>query len=463
MRSILVFVAACSLLIACGQERTPTPAETASTAEKAQLYTCPMHPNVIQKEPGSCPICGMELEPVRAAASQPPAAAKSRTGDRKIRYWVAPMDPTYISDKPGKSPMGMDLVPVYEDEAPDAAASGAVTIDPAVEQNMGGRVEPARRQTLVRHVRSIGQVEVGEDQISVVNLRFSGWVERIHVDRTGDPVEQGQALFEIYSPDLVAAQEEYLLALRSQGPESELARSARRKFELWDISADEIAAIARSRKVRRTLAIRAPRTGFVLEKNVVEGGRVLAGEDLYRIGDLRRIWVTAEIYEFDAPWVEAGQPAQMQVSYEDGKVYEGKVAYIYPRLNELTRTLTVRLEFPNPDIRLKPGMFATVYIQYRRVEDALAIPTEAILDSGRRKIVFVSAGDGHFEPREIVTGLVGDQHLTEVIAGLEAGEEIVVSGQFLIDSESQLEEAIEKMRDRRTGQDEPAAAGEAQP
>jgi Cu(I)/Ag(I) efflux system membrane fusion protein/cobalt-zinc-cadmium efflux system membrane fusion protein len=458
MRFIPVFVAAFFLLIACGQESTPSPAETASAPESVELYTCGMHPNVVQEGPGTCPICGMDLTPVRAAAaSEPPSASKTASGERKIKYWVAPMDPTYISDNPGKSPMGMDLVPVYEDEAPGASASGGVLIDSAVVQNMGVRVEPARRQTVFRHVRSIGEVEVGEDQISVVNLRFSGWVERIHVDKTGDPVERGQTLVEIYSPELVAAQGEYLLALRTQGAGSALARSARRKFKLWDVSDREIEAIAKSREVRRTLAIRSPRTGFVLQKNVVEGARVMAGQDLYQIGDLRRIWVTAEIYEFDAPWVEVGQPAQMELSHEEGKVYEGKVAYIYPTLNAVSRTLTVRLEFENPDIRLKPGMFATVYIQYRRVDDVLAIPTEAILDSGRRKIVFVSAGDGRFEPSEIVTGLVGDRHMTEVLSGIEEGEEIVVSGQYLLDSESQLQETIRKMLDRRAGRGEPEA------
>jgi Cu(I)/Ag(I) efflux system membrane fusion protein/cobalt-zinc-cadmium efflux system membrane fusion protein len=413
MRFIPVFMAACFLLIACGQQSSLTPSDAPSPSESAQLYTCGMHPNVVQEGPGTCPICGM------------------------------------------------DLTPVYEDDVPGASASGGVSIDSVVVQNMGVRVEPARKQTVFRHVRSIGEVEVGEDQISVVNLRFSGWVERIHVDKTGDPVERGQPLIEIYSPDLVAAQEEYLLALRTQGPESELARSARRKFELWDVAQGEIEAIAKSGRVRRALAIRSPRTGFVLQKKVVEGARVMAGQDLYQIGDLRRIWVTAEIYEFDAPWVEVGQPAQMELSHEEGRLYEGKVAYIYPTLNEVSRTLTVRLEFENPDIRLKPGMFATVYIQYRRVDDVLAIPTEAILDSGRRKIVFVSAGGGHFEPREIVTGLVGDRHMTEVLSGLEEGEEIVVSGQYLLDSESQLQEAIRKMLDRRAGRGEPEA--EARP
>jgi Cu(I)/Ag(I) efflux system membrane fusion protein/cobalt-zinc-cadmium efflux system membrane fusion protein len=241
------------------------------------------------------------------------------------------------------------------------------------------------------------------------------------------------------------AEHEYLLALRTQGPGSALARSARRKLELWDVAETDVQAIASTGKVRRAFAVRSPRTGFVLDKNIVEGARTRAGDDLYRIADLSRIWVTAEVYEFDAPWVEVGQSAQMELSFEEGKILEGKVAYIYPTLNPVSRTLTVRLEFENPEMRLKPGMFATVYIQHRRRDDALAVPTEAIIDSGRRKIVFVSTGDGHFEPREISTGLTGDRHVTEVLSGLEEGDPVVVSGQFLLDSESQLQEAIGKM------------------
>jgi Cu(I)/Ag(I) efflux system membrane fusion protein/cobalt-zinc-cadmium efflux system membrane fusion protein len=376
-----MLMAASFLLFACGEEVSSPGSKPASEPTAAQeLYTCGMHPQVIQDGPGTCPICGMDLTPVNAggAADRKMEPPKS-SGERKIKYWVAPMDSTYISDKPGKSPMGMDLVPVYEDEGPGDSASGGVSIDPVAVQNMGIRVEPASRQTVFRHVRSIGEVEVGEDQISVVNLRFSGWVEKIHVDKTGDPVTEGQPLFEIYSPDLVAAQEEYLLALRRQGPASNLARSAKRKFHLWDIAEEDIAAITKTRKVHRALPIRSPRVGFVLQKNVVEGARVKAGQDLYRIGDLRRIWVTAEIYEFDAPWVEVGQAAQMELSHEGGRLLDGKVAYVYPTLNEVTRTLTVRLEFENPDIRLKPGMFATVYIQYRRADDVLAIPTSLSL------------------------------------------------------------------------------------
>lgn len=385
-------------------------------------------------------------------------ADRATSGERKIKYWVAPMDPTFISDKPGKSPMGMDLVPVYEDGG-DSEDPNTILIDPAVVQNMGVRTARVTRKTLFRHVRTIGEVEVAEDELSVINLRFSGWVEKIYADKTGDPVKKNDTLFEIYSPSLVAAQEEFLLALRTQGAKSNLARSARRKLELWDFGKADIDAIEQDRRVRRALPIRAPRSGFILKKNVVEGAHVQEGSDLYHIGDLSRIWVTAEIYEHDAPWVEVGQLAQMELAYEPGKVIEGRVAYIYPILNKSSRTLTVRLEFDNPGNRLKPGMFATVYVQFQRRENVLVVPTEAIIHSGVRQLVFTTPDDGHFEPREITTGLVGDRQGTEVLSGLDEGDLVVVSGQFLIDSESQLNEAIQKMLKRRS--EDAAPSGKA--
>jgi len=354
-----------------------------------------MHPHVLEPESGTCPICGMEL------------------------------------------------VRVGKGGAPD---EGGVVVDPAVVQKMGVRTERIVRQPLFRHLRTLGEVIVGEDRVSVLNLRFAGWIERIHADKTGEPVSQGDPLFDVYSPDLVATQEEYLVALRAQGPKSELARSARRKLELFDIHAEDLDALARTGRVKRAIAIRAPRSGHILHKNVVEGAHVKAGEDLYTIADLSRIWVQAEVYAFDAPWVEAGQPAQMELTYSGGSSVAGSVSYVYPILNEVSRTLTVRLEFPNPDLRLKPGMFATVYIQFRREDDALVVPSEAILHSGKRELVFLDLGEGRFEPREITTGLVGDRHKTQVLSGLEEGDVVVTSGQFLIDSESQLQEAIGKLR-----------------
>ncbi|MBW2232907.1 MAG: efflux RND transporter periplasmic adaptor subunit, partial [Deltaproteobacteria bacterium] len=445
----VVFILAMWLALAAGvgcQESTQESHERVEVADQEGLWSCGMHSHVVEHGPGPCPICGMDMTRVRSSP-----AKQNAEGERRIKYWVAPMDPTYISDEPGKSPMGMDLVPVYE-EGQAVGAPGTVQIDPVVIQNMGVRTERSLRQPLFRHVRTLGEVVVSEDRVSVVNLRFSGWVERILADKTGEPVTEGDPLFAIYSPDLVAAQEEYLLALRMQGAKSELARSARRKLELFDLDSKDVAALARTGRVERAMLIRAPRSGHILEKNVVAGARVSAGEDLYTIADHSQIWVQAEVYEFDAPWVEVGQPAHMELAYERGRSVAGSVAYVYPTLNDVSRTLTVRLEFKNPDLRLKPGMFATVYIQFRREDDALVVPTEAILHSGKRELVFVAVGGGRFEPREITTGLVGDRHMAQVLSGLVEGEVVVTSGQFLIDSESQLQEAIDKMLARRAGE-----------
>jgi multidrug efflux pump subunit AcrA (membrane-fusion protein) len=436
-RILVLLFLALATLSGCGGSAGEQASEGAG-----QLYSCGMHPQVVQDQPGTCPICGMDLTPMGGPAGKAGASAPP-DGERKVVYWRAPMDPSYVRDAPGKSPMGMDLVPVYEDEL--QSEGNLVQISPGVVQQIGIETAPVRRSTVFRHLRTIGEVDVGEDEVSVVNLRFSGWVERIHVDKTGDEVRAGQALFAIYSPELVAAQQEYLLAVRTQGADAPLARSARRKLELWDISDRDIQALEEAGEASRTMAIRAPQAGFVLHKNVVEGARVLAGKDLYRIGNLKRIWVTAEVYEHDAPWVEVGQPAQLELTNLTDEVVVGEVSYIYPTLNRKSRTLTVRLEFDNPGVKLKPGMFATVYIQYRRKDGILAVPTEAILHSGRRKLVFVAHGQGRFEPREVTTGLQGDHRVTEVTSGLADGELVVTSGQFLVDSESQLQEALRKI------------------
>jgi len=363
---------------------------------------------------------------------------------RKIKHWVAPMDSAYISDKPGKSPMGMDLVPVYEGEK-GALSAGTVTVDPVMVQNMGMRVASVERGPISRHIRTIGEVDVAESEISVVNLRFSGWVERIYADETGQEVKPGQELFSIYSPELVAAQKEYLLAYNMGGPVSKLTKSAAERLRLWDIPETELKKIVSRQNVDRNLVVTAPRGGYILQKNIVDGARVKAGKDLYRIANLKEIWVTAEVYEFDAPWIKVGQPANMELSFQRGKQYEGQVNYIYPTLNRKSRTLKVRLEFSNPGVELKPGMFATVRIQTQRKEEVLRIPTEAILHSGERQIVFITSEIGKYQAQEIVTGLVGDRHLTEVLSGLAQGDTVVTSGQFLLDSESQLQEAVQKL------------------
>lgn len=416
-------------------------------AGERTIYTCGMHPQIVADEPGTCPICGMDLTPkkVAGAAGSDRAAEDGVKRERRIKHWVAPMDPTFISDKPGTSPMGMSLIPVYE----SAGGGSTITINPVVVQNMGVRIARAERGSIFRHVRTIGTVDIAEDEVSVVNLRYSGWVERLYVDKTGVQVKAGKVLFDIYSPELMSAQEEYLLALRSGPAQSPLIKSARRRLEYFDLSAWHIEQIEKAGKPLRTLHVVAPRTGYVLHKNVVQGARVMAGADLYRIGNLAKIWVNADVYEFDAPWIAEGQKASMELSFQAGKTYDGKVAYIYPTLNPKSRTLTVRLEFQNPGLGLKPGMFATVQIEAQRQQDVLKIPTEAIIRSGTRQVVFVAIDLGHYEMREITTGLSGDRHMTEVLSGISEGERVVTSGQFLLDSESQLQEAVQKLLETR--------------
>ncbi len=420
-----------------------------SARAQETFYTCPMHPTIVQDRPGTCPICGMDLVEKKAPALPDSRAKREKSAKRRIKHWVAPMDPTYIRDKPGESPMGMDLVPVYEGEVEAKGVPGTVTVDPVMVQNMGVRVAGVERGAISRRVRTIGEVDVAEDQLSVVNLRFSGWIEKIYVDQTGQAVRQGQALFSIYSPELVAALKEFLIAYNAGGSESDLARAAVERVRLWGIPQATLDEVAGKQNVSRTTVIRAPRGGYVLHKNVVEGARVVAGTDLYRIGNLKTIWVNAEVYEFDAPWIRVGQQASMELSYQRGRTFAGTVNYIYPTLNKKSRTLTVRLKFENPGIELKPGMFATVRIEAQRKQGVLLIPTEAIIHSGERQLVFTTREVGKYQPREIITGLVGDGHLTEVLSGLREGETVVTSGQFLLDSESQLQEAVQKLTEKR--------------
>ncbi len=378
------------------------------------------------------------------AGSAPPAHAAGDEDGRKIKHWVAPMDPTFISDKPGKSPMGMDLVPVYEDEGGSSSA-GLVKIDPVVVQNMGLRVAPVTRGTITRRIRTVGAIHAAEDRLAVVNLRYSGWVEKLLVEETGSAVRRGEPLFEIYSPELLSAQEEYLLALRSAAADSPLVQSARTRLELWGVAPALIKRLTKTRKPLRTIPVLAPSSGYVLSKEIIEGGRVKAGSDLYKIADLDHVWVEARVYEIDAPWIQVGQPATMELAFQDGATRNGEITFVAPTLDPRTRTVTVRMEFDNPELKLKPGMFATVRIDSPGRSDALLLPSEAIIHSGNRELVFVALDLGHYEAREITTGIVGDNHRVEVLSGVREGERVVTSGQFLLDSESQLQEAVQKM------------------
>ena len=312
------------------------------------------------------------------------------------------------------------------------------------------RVEHVRNRNISRNIRTIGKVELADDKSYSVNLRFSGWIEKIFADKVGQKVMKGNKLFEIYSPELVSAQEEYLLAMNTYGEESDLAKAAQRRLILWNIPQSYLDEIIENNNPQKNVIIKAPQTGYVLHKTIQQGSTVKAGKDLYHIGNLDKIWILADIYEFDISFVKEGQDVKIELTYQPGKIWKGNISFIYPTLNPKTRTQKIRIELKNTELNLKPGMFANVEIEVEEMKNVLTIPTEAIINSGTRKVVFISRGYGRYESREIQTGLSDDSEFyTQVISGLEDGEIVVVSGQFLLDSESQLQEAVQKMLDAR--------------
>ncbi len=386
-----------------------------------------------------------------------------KTG-KKIKYWVAPMDPTYIRDEPGKSPMGMDLVPVYQEEGEEKEPTSTIRIDPVTIQNMGVRLARVQRKPLIKYIRTYGTVTYNETRIYTVNTKFNGWIEKLYVDFEGTQVRKGQRLFDIYSPELVSAQEEFLLALQQHNSLSNssypsikegaqrLLEASRTRLRYWDLTEGQIEKLGSSKKVRKTLTIYSPATGVVIKKNAFAGHYVKAGEHQYEIADLSKVWVDVDIYEYELPWVRQGMPAEMELSYLPGKRFKGKVLYIYPYLEAKTRTGKLRLEFANPDYQLKPDMYANIYLKASIAEDSIVIPQEAVIDSGVRKVVFVALGKGKFQPREVKLGLEGNDDEYQVLNGLSEGEKIVVSAQFMLDSESRLREAIQKMLEARKGE-----------
>ncbi len=438
---------------------------SASGADE-QLYTCGMHPQVIQKGPGNCPICGMTLTPMKAGGE----SGAGESSERRILYWRSSMNPNEVSDRPGKDSMGMDLVPVYAPEG-ESPSGHTVQIDPVTVQNMGIRTAVLQRGPLAKTIRTVGRVTYNEELVTFVNTKFDGWIEKLHVNQTGQFVKKGAPLFEVYSPQLYLAQEEYLAALRSRGPAGagqgsgaghaeRMVDTARTKLRFFDISDEQIEQLGRTGSVQKTLTIHSPAVGIVTEKDVLEGQYVEAGRKLYTVADLSRVWVYVSIYEYQLPWVRIGQAATMTLPYVPGREFAGKVVYIYPFLEEQTRVIRVRLEFENPTLELKPDMYATVTLRSELDRDAVLIPREAYIDSGLRKVAFVERGEGKFEPREIQVGVEAEEGMVEVLYGLDAGERVVTSGQFLLDSESKLQEAVAKMRGAQASAS-PASPGDA--
>lgn len=430
--------------------------DTMEEEAEAAVYRCPMHPTVVSDRPGSCPVCGMDLVPDREETQ----ASDKKTGERKVLYWRAPMDPNYISETPGKSPMGMDLIPVYEDDV--MGSGGGVKIDPRTVQNIGVKTAVIKRQALRRQVRTVGTVDYDETRITDVNTKIAGWVETLFVDFTGQHVKMGQPLLEIYSPELVAAQEEYLTSSdyvkRLKGSASEdvvkgaqdMLHASKQRLLYWDITQGQIDELESKRMVNRTMKVYSPQEGVVIHKAVHEGAHIMAGQHLYRIAALDRVWVYAEIYEYEMPWIKVGQTAEVVLPSIPGKTLTGKVTYIFPFLEPKTRTVRVRMAFDNAGSALKPDMFANVKIKPVVSLDAVVVPIQAVIHSGERNVVIIDLGEGRFMPREIVLG-VEAEGVYEVLEGLSEGERIVTSSHFLIDSESNLKAALTGMSKQGSG------------
>jgi Cu(I)/Ag(I) efflux system membrane fusion protein/cobalt-zinc-cadmium efflux system membrane fusion protein len=413
-----------------------------------------MHPQVIQDHPGTCPICHMALTPLKDEGSG------SSKGTREPLYWWDPMlGPSSISNKPGKSAMGMDLVPVYE---ADVSAGPTVTIDPTVVQNMGVRTAQVIREPLQRTVRTVGMLEVPEPSQYDINLKVSGWIKKLYANQEGMHVQKGEPLFDLYSPDLQVAEEELIGAVKSlksldpkasdalRSESGDLVASAKQKLRLWDIADQDIDAIADATNAPDSIPFRSPADGDVIDKMVVQGSAIQAGMKVMRIEDHTKLWLNAQVYEDEIPLVALGQTVEATVEAMPGKTYAGPITFIYPHVDHMSRTVTVRITLDNPKHELSPGMYATANIKTTPVADALVVPREAVIDTGTRRIVFVAQSQGHFEPRKVRMGVTGDGDQVQILEGLAPGDMVVTSGQFLLDVESRTTEAIDKLRQLST-------------
>jgi Cu(I)/Ag(I) efflux system membrane fusion protein len=381
------------------------------------------------------------------------ATAKAAPAARKILYYRNPMGLPDTSPAPKKDPMGMDYIPVYEGEEAAGTGGGAqIRISAEKVQKMGVRTEAAALRPLGRVVRASGRVEPDERRIHTITAKFEGYVERLHVNATGQPVGRGQALFEVYSPELVSAQREYAIAaqgvrsLANAGGDAaagmrQLAESSLLRLRNWDIPSEQVEALARTGEVRRTVTFRSPVGGIVTEKKAVQGMRFMPGETLYQVTDLSAVWVIADVFEQDIATLKPGVKATVRINAYPDKVFGGTVSYVYPTLKAETRTVPVRLELANPGQLLKPAMFAQVELPAGDARPVLAVPDSAVIDSGTRRIVLVQVGEGRFEPRAVKLGARSDTHV-QVLEGVREGEQVVVAANFLIDAESNLKAAV---------------------
>lgn len=407
---------------------------------------------------------------LRAGSTAAPGVSTNAAADapkqRKIKYWRAPMDPNYISDKPGKSPMGMDLIPVYEDEQQQETG---IRVDPSFLQNFAVRTVKAQMGSIPVDIRTIGILDYNQKNLALINTKFEGWIEKAYVNYVGEPVKRGQVLFEIYSPQLVTTQQDFLSAVayvdklsgRADPGAVERARSllnaTAERLHYWDIGDDQIAQLRNTGQITRTLKIVSPVSGVVAAKmsDSLEGMKLAPGMNVFKIADLSTIWAQVEVYEDQIRYMQLGRQADITVDVFPNRHWSGKVIYLDPAVSQQTRTLKAYVEIANQDEKLRPQMYANVEVRVPVVSGAVKVPEEAVLHSGEHSVVIVEKAKGLFEPREVELGALGDGY-REIRKGVRAGETVVTSSQFLIDSESNLKEAIQTMLAERTGGGPPA-------
>lgn len=403
MKTIVIAVVAlligfgASYLILNGHQTS----ELSGSRQSKQQYTCGMHPEIISDEPGYCPICGMKLTPKKDGSS---------------------------------------------------STEGSISIDPTTVQNMGLKTTRVSKQSISKSIHTFGKIKYSEPLVRAINIKISGWVEKLFVDYEGAIVKSGQPLLKLYSPELVAAQREYLVALDNSNKLSSSSPSAMSlstqlldasdmRLKNWDISSEQIRNLATTGKLTKSMIVRSPYDGVVIEKTINTGDYLKAGADAYRIADISEVWAVAYVYEQDIPFISPGQKASIELPYLPGDIFEAKVSYISPYLDR-NRQVEIRLDINNPDFKLKPEMYAEILLESQIPGNRIAIPTKAVINSGKKEIVYIAKSSGSYEPRLVQTGAIGNDDYVEIISGLSDGEEIVVSGQFLLDSESRLNESL---------------------
>lgn len=444
------------LLSACGTSEpnslTSSGEETALEHAKKHLdpkYVCPMHPQIIRDEPGNCPICGMTLVK-KVVEPEPPETALEHAKKHLDPKYVCPMHPQIIRDEPGNCPIcGMTLVKKTLKPAVDKYPT--VTIRPEIIQRMGVRTTTVKRGTLLKYIKTVGYVTYNQDRLVHVHPRSSGWVDKLYVRKEGDPVEQNQPLLEMYSPEVLEAQQDFLVSLRtgSQGTginNQQYRDMIRNRLRLLNVPDSTIQQIERHNQSINNVPILAPQSGIVTSLNIRDGMYVTPNLEMFAIVDLSTVWVMVEVFEHQLDWVKTGLSAEIKVAALPNQQWQGEVDYVYPQLDPKTRTLQVRLRFDNPKMLLKPNMFAQVVIHGDPKRDTLKIPQPALIVTGERYSVILALGEGRFQPVDVKTGMQSQDEI-EILSGLKAGDQVVLSGQFLIDSEANLQASFLRLSD----------------